>query len=253
MVCKLPMHKLNRYKVSILIRQTKTAIVVLSLSFFRKNILIVITFLLSASANAQWRLDGGVRMGRSNLRFMQDEDRCKSYLPMTFHASFSWGADANAGYEFKHGLGLYSGALYDHIRTYGALRGYRDAHGVEHKMPLHKHSFDFMTVPLRLEYRTLRNVVRPYVGLGASFLVHKGTNYTWDRYGRGDKSDPYVALFTYHKVTPTLLFGLNLEYKRLIAGIAVRRDLNDFWEDDTQSMSSFRVRQVTGKIGYRIF
>ncbi len=218
-----------------------------------KTTIALILFLLSTSVNAQWRLDGGVRVGRSNLRFMQDEDRRKSYLPMTFHASFSWGADVNAGYEFKHGLGLYSGTQYDHIRTYGALRGYRDVHGVEHKMPLHKHSFDFVTVPLKLEYRTLRNVVRPYVGLGASFLVHKGINFTQKTYGSGDLSSLYRGSFKYHAVTPTFLFGLNLEYKRFIAGIVVRRDLNDFWEDDTQSMSSFRVRQVTGKIGYRIF
>ena len=162
---------------------TRITFAVFSLASFRKNIFIGVISLYSSLANAQWRLDGGVRMGRSNLRFMQDEDRCKSYLPMTFHASFSWGADANAGYEFKYGLGLYSGALYDHIRTYGALRGYRDVHGVEHKMPLHKHSFDFVTVPLKLEYRTLRDIVRPYVGLGASFLVHKGINFTQKNMG----------------------------------------------------------------------
>ena len=191
-------------------------------------------------------------MGRSNLRFMQNSI-ARPWIPMSYRGSFSWGADINAGYEFKYGLGLYSGALYDHVRTYGKPYEYYDVNGELHKTPLHKHSFDFVTVPLKLEYRTLRNVVRPYMGLGASFLVHKGMNFTQKTYGSGDKNDEFVALFTYHKVAPTFLFGLNLEYKRFIAGIAVRRDLNDFWEYDTQSMSSFRVRQVTGKIGYRIF
>ena len=208
--------------------------------------------LLSTTVNAQWRLDGGMRAGRSNLRFMQNSI-ARPWIPMSYRGSFSWGADVNAGYEFKYGMGLYSGALYDHVRTYGKPYEYYDVNGELHKTPLHKHSFDFVTVPLKLEYRTLRNVVRPYVGLGASFLVHKGINFTQKTYGSGDKSDPYVALFSYHKVTPTLLFGLNLEFRRFIAGIAVRRDLIDFWEDRQRSMSSFRVRQVTCKIGYRIF
>ena len=84
---------------------TKITFAVFSLASFRKNIFIVVISLFSSLANAQWRLDGGVRMGRSNLRFMQNSI-ARPWIPMSYRGSFSWGADINAGYEFKYGLGF---------------------------------------------------------------------------------------------------------------------------------------------------
>ena len=201
-----------------------------------------------ASATAQFRLDAAVRMGRSNVKSWTGLSSSLAFEVRHFEGLFSAGVDVRAGFELPLGFGLSSGLSYDLLRSNGVKPVMTNVMtGVQDASQSWVHSFHFLTVPLLAEYRFLRNVVRPYGGIGAAFLLGKPDNYLDRAYGRTS------AKFDYRTATPSLLFGLNLEYRRFIVGLAVRRDLAPFWEERGYYNMTWKARQVTARLGFRIF
>lgn len=176
-------------------------------------------------------------------------------LANTNKCAFSWGVEAKAGYEFKNGIGLYSGLNYDIIRfltSHQVLVPIDDHSGTGQAYNTYQtgrdgHSFCFLTVPLRFEYRFLNDIVRPYAGYGYSFAVSHNDGY-WDE-------DRYMAYFKFeHKsVVSVFMFGVDLEYKGFILGFGRRKDQSIFMEERRNSDSSWKSSQNTFKLGYRIF
>lgn len=70
-----------------------------------------------------------------------------------------------------------------------------------------------------------------------------------DKYSWNEDSE---LKFGYRKVVPTVMFGLNLEYRRFIVGFARRQDLTRFWSEAATG-DKWLMAQTTVKIGYRIF
>lgn len=105
------------------------------------------------------------------------------------------------------------------------------------------HIISFVTVPVKVEYRFLKDIIRPYAGVGVGIMVAEHKNPTEERI-HGE--------FHHNRVVPTTMIGLNLEYKHFIFGFAKRIDLKRFWYDDW-SEDYWRIAQTTIKIGYRIF
>ncbi len=212
-----------------------------------------VLYLFSTPTSAQWRLDAALRLGRDNVNFIESSGSRYGYyyMAMWFEPAMGWGADANIGYEFKHGFGLYSGLIYNHFRTYGGENIYLTTDpdsGEKHFTPKvrHNHPFEFATVPIKLEYRCIHGIIRPFVGFGATFLTHhKSDTFTETRW-REFNCD-------YHIVTPTFLYGINLEYKRFILGVDVRRDQKPFMEEHKKYNVSWKAHSLTFRLGYRIF
>ena len=207
-----------------------------------KVFFLLVSLLACAGASAQLRLDASARFGRSSVKFF--------YSGGFAHGLHSWdgrlsvGGDVRIGYELPLGFGVYSGGSYDFFRTFGSeppIIGLADA---DRRSALFK--FHFLTVPLLAEYRFLRNIVRPYGGIGAAFLLGGRDNYLERMYSN-------YAKFHYRTATPSLLFGVNLEYRRMILGLAVRRDLAPFWEDAHYFHCSWKARLVSARLGFRIF
>ena len=221
----------------------------------RVALLLMMFFLFLTDGLSQFRLDADFRLGRSNVKYILNEEGGaygEQYMALDYKAAVSWGVDANLGYEFKFGAGVYSGLAYDRIRTYA--RNYTMFHPITYEMQdvWHNHLFDFLSVPLKVEYRLLKGVVRPYVGYEAAFLVHRDSYTEW-RYedlikGRGDD-----AHFEYRVVTPVFVFGLNLEYKRFVVGVDFRRDQKPFCEEKTNYMASYKSHQTSFRVGWRVF
>ncbi len=214
---------------------------------------IVITLLACIPCNifAQFRLDAGARLGWSNA--VQEERSFQGFrLNTEYSRDFSYGVDAKIGYEFKYGIGLYSGLSYDKIR-YVCSRSViadKDNNGyiTTKQSGAYPHSSDFLTVPLRLEYRFCHDIIRPYVGYGVTFQVHHAANATDDIAKQTD------GVFVFHRKTviPTFLFGLDLEYKRFIFGFACRRDQSYFWREERCDWV-WTATQNVFRLGYRIF
>lgn len=199
-----------------------------------------------APSPAQFRLDASVRLGRSNVKYWIGPSG-GGFDVRHFEGLFSAGADVRAGFELPLGFGLSSGLSYDLLRTNGVKPVMTNVvTGVQDASQSWVHTFHFLTVPLLAEYRFLRNVVRPYGGIGAAFLLGKPYNHLDRAYGRTS------ARFDYRAVTPSLLFGLNLEYRRFIVGLAVRRDLVPFWEERRYYDMTWKARQVSARLGFRI-
>ena len=199
---------------------------------------------------AQFRLDAGARLGWSNA--VQKERTFRGFrLDSEYSRDFSYGLDAKIGYEFKYGIGLYSGVSYDKIR-YVSSRGVitsRDDNGyiTTKQSGAYPHSSDFITIPVRLEYRFCHDIIRPYVGYGVSFQVHYASNYT-------DDLALDSPLYEFHRnyVIPTFMFGLDLEYKRFIFGFACRRDQSYFWREERCDWV-WTATQNVFRLGYRLF
>lgn len=209
-------------------------------------------FVASALAAAQLRLDADVRIGRSNMKYLEAPATIV-FETRGYDGLLSVGADVRVGYELPLGLGVYSGVDYDLIRT-NAVRPTTIIHGggsLSHRGGAH--NFHFLTVPLLAEYRFLRNVVRPYGGIGAAFLLGTPNNHLDRKYARRIREREGIDIFYYHRVTPSFLFGLNLEYRRFIVGLSVRRDLVPFWEGRNGYNMTWKARQVAARLGFRIF
>ncbi len=204
-------------------------------------IALIAAFFAASAASAQLRLDVSARLGRSSVKFGR-ELGVPSHGLYVYDGKLSVGGDVRLGYELPLGFGLYSGAGYDFFRSYGRpWEG--NVSSLAFSMPL---EFHFLTVPLLAEYRFLRDIVRPYGGIGAAFLLGGRDNYLERRYSN-------YAKFHYRTATPSLLFGVNLEYRRVILGLAVRRDLAPFWEDPHYFHCSWKARLVSARLGFRIF
>ncbi len=213
-----------------------------------RSLLILWLFLASfASVSAQFRLDAGVRLGRSNVKYLIGPSG-GAFDVRHFEGLFSAGVDARAGFELPLGFGVASGLSYDLVRTDGVMPVMTNVMtGVQDPSRSWVHTFHFLTIPLLAEYRFWNDVVRPYGGIGAAFLIGRPDNHLDRAYGRTS------ARFDYHTVTPTLLFGLNLEFRRLMVGVAVRRDLAPFWEERRYYDMTWKARQVAARLGWRIF
>lgn len=213
---------------------------------------IVITLLACIPCNifAQFRLDAGARLGWSNA--VQEERSFQGFrLNTEYSRDFSYGVDAKIGYEFKYGIGLYSGLSYDKIR-YVCSRSViadKDNNGyiTTKQSGAYPHSSDFLTVPLRLEYRFCHDIIRPYVGYGVSFQVHYASNWT-------DDFTSISPRYEFHRnyVIPTFMFGIDLEYKRFIFGFGRRKDQKEFWREENCSYK-WTASQNSFRLGYRIF
>ncbi len=210
--------------------------------------------LLTACSNcciAQFRLDAGARLGWSNA--IQKERTFRGFrLDSEYSRDFSYGVDAKIGYEFKYGIGVYSGVSYDKIR-YVSSRSVitsRDDNGyvTTKQSGANPHSSDFITIPLRLEYRFCHDIIRPYVGYGVTFQVHYAANAT------DDIAKQTNGVYEFHRKTaiPTFMFGLDLEYKRFIFGFACRRDQSYFWREELCDWV-WTATQNVFRLGYRIF
>ena len=212
-----------------------------------------VLYIFPTPTSAQWRLDAALRLGRDNVKFIESSGSRYGYyyMAMWFEPALGWGADANIGYEFKHGFGIYSGLMYNHFRTYGGQTVYLTTDpdsGEKYFTPKvsHNHPFEFATVPLKLEYRCLHDIFRPYAGFGATFLLHHKSGTYAETHRREFNCD-------YHVVTPTFLYGIDLEYKRFILGVDVRRDQKPFMEEHKKYDVSWKAHSLTFRLGYRIF
>lgn len=204
----------------------------------RKNIVLTILMVLSAcAATAQWRLDADVRLGRTNIDHTIPFEQHS--IGLGYSDAFSFGVDLNIGRELNRGWALYSGLTYDLMRfdCYDRVV-YLDG-GHKHDPGMHR--FSFLTVPVRVEYRFFKDIIRPYAGVGASFMCSEH-----------NPTERFKYNYSHNRVVPTTMFGLNLEYKRFIVGFSKRIDLIPFWKlDDLEH--TWRIAQTTVKIGYRIF
>lgn len=211
--------------------------------------------MLSTSAVAQLRFDAGVRAGHSTIVYSEGE-QCKRPLLNSNKCAFSWGVEAKVGYEFKHVVGVYSGLNFDMIRFLTSHEVF-DYHyddrngcmvGVGRQEGDYKHSYGFLTVPIRLELRFLKDIVRPYVGYGCSFQVMHNDGFFTEQ---GGTRRP--VKFEHKPVVPEFMFGIDLEYKRFIVGFGRRKDQRIFMEERQSSDSSWKSSQNTVKIGFRLF
>lgn len=213
----------------------------------RGSLCIFFLFAVQCCVSAQLRFDADIRIGRSTVKQIWIFNG--RALPFKYDGAFSYGADAKIGYEFKHGVGLYSGVSYDKIRYYAAIRKYHNVPGegaIEYTKGKYPHSSDFVTIPLRLEYRFCHNIIRPYVGYGVSFQVHHASNITDDMECKGDYE------FQRNIVIPTLMFGIDFEYKKFILGFGRRKDQKYFWKEE-YCIYEWTASQNTVRLGYRIF
>lgn len=212
----------------------------------RKSLLLIaVICLISSVASAQWRMDCAIRIGRDDVIHCENTNTWGHGTSMGYREAVGWGADMSIGYEFRHGLGIYSSVAYDNFRIKGGKVGHYNSDGDYVEWVRKGHPFGFATVPLKLEYRFANDVIRPYIGYGAAFLLYyKHNNYTEMHSAR---------CFEYHRVTPTFLYGINLEYKKFILGVDVRRDRKAFWEDHSFYDFSCRAYSLTFRAGYRIF
>lgn len=212
----------------------------------KKSLLLVtIICLLSSVATAQWRMDCALRIGRTDVIHYENPITWGWGTCMGYREASGWGTDMKIGYEFKYGLGLYSGVAYDLFRIKGGNVGHVDIDDNYIDWVKKVHTFGFATVPLKFEYRFAHDIIRPYIGYGAAFLLHyQRDNYTETHTAGG---------FQYHRVTPTFLYGINLEYKKFILGVDVRRDRKSFWEDHSFYDFSCRAYSLMFRVGYRIF
>lgn len=209
-----------------------------------RHIISVITALLSAiSATAQWRLDADIRFGQTNIDFRESWWEHSGSHGYWFYDKPSWGADVNIGRELSHGLAVYSGLMYDMMRFFGADETVPDPIYHMPKNNSGMYVFSFVTVPVRVEYRCVRDMIRPYCGLGASFKCATHKSFV-ERELRHSNN--------YKTVVPTFLYGVNLEYKRFIVGFARRKDMTHFWLNEYTG-KRWQMAQTTVKIGYRIF
>lgn len=215
--------------------------------FLRSFILAIVTLIFSASATAQWRLDGDVRLGATNI----DNDEPWGYnsgygLAYYYFDAFSWGADVNIGREFNRGWGVYSGVMYDMMRFEGRDKTLCSGGGSSMRHPTSMHVFSYVTIPVKVEYRFVKDIIRPYVGFGVGLMCGEHKNYTEELH-----SWP-IYTFHHNTVMPKTMFGLNLEYKRFIVGFSRSMDVKKFWWEDT-TRNTWRMAQTTAKIGFRIF
>ena len=201
--------------------------------------LTILMVLYSCFATAQWRLDADVRLGCTNIDYTIPWE--SHGLGLGYYDAFSFGADVNIGRELNRGWAVYSGLTYDLMRfdcldvaIYEQSIAY-----LKHNPGMHK--FSFLTVPVRVEHRFLKDIIRPYAGVGATFMCSEHNPTERIKYS-----------YSHNRIVPTTMFGLNLEYKRFIVGFAKRIDLMEFWTlDDLQH--TWRLSQTTAKIGFRIF
>lgn len=212
----------------------------------RNIVLSILMLAASFPASAQWRLDADVRLGQTNVDYEKPWGFNSGWgIMYNYFDAFSWGVDVNIGREFNRGWGVYSGLMYDMMRFTGCDKvTYKE--GEKNLYPTGMHVFSFVTVPVRVEYRCVKDIVRPFVGFGASFQCAEHRNITEDIHGFN------IYDFNHNVVVPTAMFGLNLEYKRFIVGIGRKIDLKEFWRDNT-TRSTWRLAQTTAKIGFRIF
>lgn len=209
----------------------------------RNRVLAILMLAASFPASAQWRLDADVRLGVTNIDHTIPWE--SHGLGIAYFDAFSFGADVNIGRELKRGWALYSGLTYDLMRFNGCdIVGHVDPKEIiEHPG---MHSFSFITVPVKVEYRFLKNIIRPYAGLGASYMCAEHKNPSERNKFR------FSHDFSHNRIVPTAMFGLNIEYKRFIVGFSKRIDLMEFMSiDDLQN--TWRLSQTTAKIGFRIF
>lgn len=219
-----------------------------------RNLIMAIVALATPIASAaQWRLDADVRIGRTNIDFVEPWASSNPYgawLDYFYYDRPSWGADLNIGRELSRGWAVYTGLMYDRMRFIGSNK--------ERELPPDykpdysrsgMHVFSFITVPVKVEYRCFRDIIRPYAGVGAGFKCATHKNYTVYRYSWNEDSK---FKFEYRNVVPTVLLGINLEYRHFIVGFARRQDLTHFWSDATTG-DKWHIAQTTVKIGYRIF
>lgn len=207
-----------------------------------RTLFLLASLLASVCAPAQLRLDASARLGRSSVKFWYTGGFAHGVH--VWEGRFSVGGDVRIGYELPLGFGVYTGGYYDFFRTFASepeIIGRLDDDRVRELFKFH-----FLTVPLLVEYRFLRDIVRPYGGIGAAFLLGGRDNYLDRKYANRDS-------FRYRTATPSLLFGVNLEYRRVILGLAVRRDLVPFWEDNSYFHCSWKARMVSARLGFRIF
>lgn len=208
-------------------------------------LLIAIISIIPSVGSAQWRMDCAIRLGRDDVKHYEDPITTGWGSCLGYSEGFGWGADMNIGYEFKYGLGLYSGVAYDNFRIRGGKVGHVNVHGDYIDWERESHPFGFATVPLKLEYRFAHDIIRPYIGYGAAILLYyKHDNYT---------ATHIAGELQYHRVTPTFLYGINLEYKKFILGAEVRRDQKKFLEEHINYDFSCRAYSFTFRVGYRIF
>ncbi len=213
-------------------------------------ILVIALSALSEYSTAQLRLDADIRLGRSNAKRIEDFKGL--VIGAQYNPGFSFGVDAKIGYEFKYGIGVATGVSYDKIRYFAAAAIYEQVNPnsstvnirYEGKYP---HSSDFITIPLRLEYRFCHDIIRPYVGYGVSFQVHYASNWT-------DDFTSISPRYEFHRnyVIPTFMFGIDLEYKRFIFGFGRRKDQKEFWREENCSYK-WTASQNSFRLGYRIF
>lgn len=203
--------------------------------------------LASSAACAQLRLDAGLKIGHSTVKQFQTESIAYAFSLRYAH-DFSYGADVRVGYEFKHGIGLYSGISYDRIkfRSNEVSDKFTDR-GENIYYGNFPHASDFITIPLHLEYRCCHDIIRPYVGYGLGLQVHHISNYEEEGYGSID-----FYTFNSKVAVPTFMFGINLEYKRFIVGFGRRKDLTHFWEEE-RCKYIWKASQNALRVAYRIF
>ncbi len=213
-------------------------------------ILIVALSAFSEFSTAQLRLDADIRLGRSNAKRIEDFKGIA--IGAQYNPGFSFGIDAKIGYEFKYGIGVATGLSYDKIRYFAAMAVYEKVNPNSSTVNIryegnYPHSSDFITIPVRLEYRFCHDIIRPYVGYGVSFQVHYASNYT-------DDLALDSPLYEFHRnyVIPTFMFGIDLEYKRFIFGFGRRKDQKEFWREENCSYK-WTASQNTFRLGYRLF
>lgn len=216
----------------------------------RNLIMAIVAFVVPMTSAAQWRLDADIRIGRTNIDHTTPRSAHSGWgLSFDYYDKPSWGADVNIGRELSRGFALFTGLTYDRMRFVGVDR---DSYNPYISPTGHRaiksgmHVFSFITVPVRVEYRFFKDIIRPYAGLGASFMCATHKNRT------ENVATTETYKYEYETFVPTALFGLNLEYRRFIVGFARRQDLTHFWSAATTG-DKWRMGQTTVKIGYRIF
>lgn len=214
----------------------------------KRIVLFISVIVFSISAFSQLRLDAGFGIGRGNVKYVERFTGL-IFEPRNFEARLSASADARIGYEFSHGIGVYSGLRYDLIRSEGISDKMYSCLTQEYTQePSRMLIFHFLTVPLMVEYRFVRDIVRPYFGCGASFYLGGPRNFVDDL-----PNIAHGAVVEYKRVAPSLLFGVNFEYRRFMFGVGMRRDVRPFLATVRRFDTDWKVRQLSFRVGWRVF
>ena len=214
-----------------------------------------------SSLKAQFTMEAGVNVGSATVdrHFPYSSFEWHSYVRFDEH-NLSYGIEAQAGYKFKFGVGIYSGVNLDCIRLV-----YRwDQSGVHYAPganvdrsndigPTYTANPIGITIPLKIGYTyDLKRIkdahLRVYGGFGCGYTIDDGGFLS-----EYNKKEVYDYDTEAHAV---VLSGLDIIWKRFAIGFTYskekRRNILDYYVFKDLPID-YRFRRLGVRMAWRIF